>query len=184
MNYLELPRTTKTIMAYFFVMTLSATIKSEIIVEHVDISIKSFFRIINYLSLPITLIFSVALIIVTNILVWNVIKIHQIFIDFSVWLITLQTTFKVLIISELFKLGLVYVFLLDELNGDIISADFLKNTLYFKISMFTDLTFYVLFSVLIIFDLKSAMQNSIKTRLTIASYIFAAYTLEYIYYLT
>lgn len=184
MNYEELPRTTKIIIAYFVVMTLCATIKSELLAEHIDISIKSFFRLINYITLPITLIFSIALIIVTNLLVWNVIKIHQIFIDFSVWLITLQTTFKVLIVSEIFKLGLVYVFLLDDLNKKIISADFLKNTFYFKLSIFADLTFYFLFSVLILTDLKSVIQNSIKNRLTVGGYLFTAYALEYFYYLT
>lgn len=184
MKYLELPRTTKALAAYFIVLTISATIKSELITEHIDISIKSFFRLINYVTLPITLFFSVALIVATNLMVWNMIKIHQIFIDFSVWLITLQTTFKVLIISELFKLGLVYLFLLDDLNKKIISEDFMKNTFYFKLSILCDIAFYALFSVLIFFNLKSVLKNSIKTRILIGSYIFMAYTLEYIYYLT
>lgn len=184
MKYLELPRTTKTIAAYLIVLTVSATIKSELITEHIDISLKSFFRLINYITLPITLFFSIALIVVTNLMVWNMIKIHQIFIDFSVWLITLQTTFKVLIISELFKLSLVYLFLLDDLNVKIISTDFMRNTFYFKLTTISDISFYALFSILILFDLKPLIQKSIKTRLTISSYLFTAYTLEYIYYLT
>ncbi len=182
MKYQELPRTSKIVLAYFVITTICASIKSELIINQIEVSMKSFFRLINYIALPISLIVTISLIIVTNLLVWNLIKMHQIFIEFSEWLITIQTTFKVLVISELFKLGLAQIFLLDDLQKSLISEEFLKNTFYFKISRISDLIFYFIASIIVQFELKELVGKSINTRITISAYLFLVYALIYLYY--
>jgi hypothetical protein len=180
----ELPQTTKIILSYFVISIICASIKSEIIANHVDISIKSFFRIINYITIPVTLIFSISLMIASNLLIWNIIKIHKIYISFSDWLFTIQTTFKVLIVSEIFKLALVYVFLLDDLQKSLFSEEFFKNTTYFKLSIISDILFYFLSGLIILLNPTNVFIKPFITRLLVCSYLFLIYTFIYIYYLT
>lgn len=184
MKTLELPQTTKIILSYFVISITCAAIKSEIIANHVDISIKSFFRIINFITIPVTLIFSISLIIVSNLLIWNIIKVHKIFILLSDWLFTIQTTFKVLIISEFFKLALVYVFLIDDLQQSIFSEEFFKNTTYFKLSVISDILFYFLAGLIILINPPKVFIQPFKIRLLVCTYLFLTYTFMYIYYLT
>jgi hypothetical protein len=184
MKILELPKTTKIILSYFVISIICAIIKSEIIAVHVENSIKSLFRLANFIIIPVTIIFSIFLIIVSNLLIWNIIKIHQVFILFSEWLYTIQTTFKVLIISEIFKLGLVFIFLKDDLQKSIISEDFFKNTFYFKLSVISDIFFYFVVSLIMLIKPKNGLIESFNTRLLISTYLFTTYTLIYIYYLS